>query len=312
MRCSEVEAVLRDFLHGELDPGTMRGVQLHLGGCAACRERAGRLRAGNDVVAPYHLVALIHGELSADEQRLVEAHLSYCMFCREEHERLRAAAHEIIKNLSQYQLSRLFRQRVMQEWRPHRIGRHAHYRQRGLADMIERAEAGNTFSYERHVDRFKDYAYLAAYLRVKDFHWAAEIAAAIFAGGMPAFRSELTQQDFLAWLREKAERVAEKGSWLGRDDSIGDTAEGLSGYEGSRKLRRHRIVLDLVSGLEEAHRLPFLLCCVQRLNYAEIGSILELGREEVTHALCLSTRQAMLALREDDKNHPRALRLWER
>ena len=56
-----------------------------------------------------------------------------------------------------------------------------------LADMIERAETGNPFSYERLVDHFKDYAYIGAFLALDDFYLAERTAKSVFARGLPVF-----------------------------------------------------------------------------------------------------------------------------
>lgn len=312
MQCTDVHELATPFLHGELSPGEMRGVQMHLRGCLPCRRSVIDLRRTQDVVAPFYFVALAHGEITEDEQRAVEAHLAYCEACVDDRQRLQAASNELTKNLSQYELPRIFRLRVMQAWKPHRVGRRTRYNQRGLADLIERAEAGNTFSYERHVDRFKDYAYIGAFLEVKDFHWAGEIARRIFIDGMPVFKGELTQGDFLTWLRERAAKLSRKGGWLGEDDEVGDTGDGLSGYTGSRKLRRHRLVLGLHEQLDDAEQIPFLLYYVARMGYAEIASLLEIRRSDVMDILERTTRQAADALAEDDRSHPRRRHIWER
>jgi DNA-directed RNA polymerase specialized sigma24 family protein len=58
--------------------------------------------------------------------------------------------------------------------------------------------------------------------------------------------------------------------------------------------------------------MPFLMYYVQRLNYAEIGSILEMERIEVMDTLDRSTRAAAAKLQSDDRAHPRRRKTWER
>jgi DNA-directed RNA polymerase specialized sigma24 family protein len=312
MLCDEATVYFRNYLHGELTPGLMRGVQLHLEGCKKCRDSLAALRPETDAVIPFYLVASAHGETSPEENAAVERHLHYCMFCADEFKQLRAAANELTKNLSQYQLSRTFRPRVMQEWRPHRVGKRKMFQQRGLADMLERAEAGNTFSYERHVDRFKHYAYVSAFLQVRDFHWAEEIAYEIFATGMPAFDGDLTQVGFLAWIDRRVGEIAKRGDWLGKGESLADDDEGLSGYTGSHKLRRHRIIRQAHNSFEKNWQVPFLFYHVQRLSYAEIAGMLGLERLQVQVILADATRAAAVILKQDEKAHPRLRRVWER
>lgn len=309
MLCDESTAALLPYLHSELDPGRMRSMQLHLGGCKSCRDALCEVRRTADVVVPFYLPAYIHGCVPPEQRRTLEAHLVYCEFCRADCERLRQTSNEISKNLSQYQLTRAFRVRVLQEWKPHRVGKRSRYNQRGFADLLERAEAGNTFSYERHVDHFKDYAYLAAYLAVKDFHWAQEIAYQLFVRGMPVFQGELTQADFLQWLQTRTREIAEEGGWEQGDE---ESAEGLSGYTGSRKLRRHRMILALHESLPTDARLPFLLYYTQRLEYAEIAALLECSELEILTSLADSTRAATAALQADDQRHPTRRHPWER
>ncbi len=301
MDCKDVSSSMASFLHGELPPGLMRGIQVHLGGCITCRKSLLQERQTHDVIIPLYHVAMLHGELTDQEMTLVRSHLAYCEPCREQLDRLRDAANELTKNLSQYQLSRTFRVRVMQQWKPHRMGKRSRYNQRGLADMIERAEAGNTFSYERHVDRFKDYAYIAAYQEVKDFHWASEIARDLFVRGMPVFRGELSQADFLVWLHQRVGHLAQKEGWLGQGEAIGSTGRGLSGYAGSRKLRRHRLLLEFHASLPEEQQMPFLLCYVQRLSYAEIAALLGMDRMSVLTGIAEATREAADKLTADDQ-----------
>ena len=176
MLCPDVAPLLESYLHAELDPGRMRGMQLHLAGCIACREALQAARRTADAVIPFYLTALAHGELADAEAEAVAEHLVWCEPCREEADRSRTAANELWKSLSQHQLSSLFRAQALREWKPHRPGRRSRRPLRGLADTIARAEAGNIFSYERLVDRFKDYAYVVAFLMAGDFFWAAEIA----------------------------------------------------------------------------------------------------------------------------------------
>jgi anti-sigma factor RsiW len=305
MLCPEAQPLLETYLHGELDAGRMRAVQLHLAGCNGCRKELKRLRLGADVVVPFHLAAVAHGELASEEQETVEAHLAWCDPCREEAGRIRAAANELLKNLCQYQLTPLFRTQVMREWKPHRMGRRVRHNLRGLADTIARAEGGNTFSYERLVDRFKDYAYVAAFLRVGDFFWATEIAREIFVQGLPVFADMLTQADFLAWLAGRTAEIAERGDWLSAGEAVGKRAVGLSGFEASRKLRRHRLILELHTRMDEKLRVPLLLHYVQRLRYAQIESLLELSRTEVMAVLRDATAAGMEALEADLVAHPR-------
>ncbi len=312
MHCDDTQTRLVPYLQGELSPGEMKAVQLHIGGCLPCRRAAQEARGHADVVIPAYLVAYVHGQLDERTARAVQVHLAYSPFCRDEYDDIRAAANEVIKNFSQYQLSRIFRAMVMQEWKPHRVGRPVRHRHRSFAELIERAEAGNTFTYERHVDRFKDYAYIAAYLAVKDFHWAGEIAKSIFVAGMPRFESDLTKTGFIQWLSEQVEYVARDSSWLGKKDDIGDRAEGLSGYQGSYKLRRHKLILGLAERFEPAERIPFLLYNVQRLSYASIAQLLDLNELTVFSLLDKTTREAMTILEEDSRKHPRHRRLWER
>ncbi len=299
MHCSLAHENLRPFLLGELDPGMMRGVQMHLRGCPQCRRNLARERECADVVVPFYLVALGHGQLAPDRHSMIESHLSYCEPCRQEYRFLSATGDELVKNLSQYQLGRAFRQRVMQEWHPHRTGKHVRYSRRGLADMIERAETGNTFSYERLVEHYRDYAYLAAFMHVKDFQWAGEIAYEIFIRGMPTFPEDLTHADLLRWFHDESAKIADTNSWLGTGDSLDDRGTGLSGYHLSSKLRRHRLILRLSHSLDQCARMPFLLFYVQRLNYGSIGSLLEIPEEEVVAVLAQSTRTMADELRRD-------------
>lgn len=310
MRCGEVRPTFEKYLHVELEPGLMRGIQLHLGGCRDCRELLSAVGRNADAVMPLYLVAKAHGELSRQERSTSETHLAYCESCRIEYERLRAAGNELIKNLSQYQLSRFFQRWVMQEWKAHRVGRRTRYSQRGLADLIERAEAGNAFSYQRHIDRFKDYAYVAAFLAVRDFHWASEIARQIFRRGMPVFHADLTLAEFLGWLRKKAAAIGREGGWIGADEQLGSGDKGLSGYTGSYKLRRHRLILRLFEDFAERAQYVFLFYYVQRLGYSDISSLLDLSRLEVLTILDDTTRAARKALQEDAAANPRRRRGW--
>ena len=302
MHCSLAQTSLQPFLLGELDPGMMRGVQMHLRGCAQCRGGLARVREYADVVVPFYLVGLSPGQLAPDQRSLVESHLTYCEPCGQEYQYLSTASDELVKNLSQYQLGRSFPRRVMQEWHPHRAGKPVRFGQRGMADMIERAEAGNTFSYERLVERYRDYAYLAAYLQVKEFQWAGEIAREIFTRGLPTFPAELTHVGLLEWFLAEAEKSAEAGGWLGAGESLDDKVTGLSGYHRSRKLRRHRLILDQCHSLEPVARMPFLLFYVQRLSYIAISSLLEISEVEVIDVIARSTRMVAEKLRADEQD----------
>ena len=100
MECRETTQHLDRFLLGELPPGRMRRIQIHLGGCIQCRRALRERQRRYDVVIPFYLVPAIHGELTAEERQRVDAHLAYCEACREDHEDLRAASNELVKNLS--------------------------------------------------------------------------------------------------------------------------------------------------------------------------------------------------------------------
>lgn len=312
MTCAEARALLPAFFHGELSPGRMRRLQLHLGGCAACRAAGVEARRVHDVVIPVYLSAYAHGQLVDSELEAVEAHLAYCTFCRDDFEGLREASNELTRNLSPYQITRNFRLQVMQDWKPHRAGRLVRHKQRSLADLIERAEAGNSFTYERLVDRYKDYAYLAAFRRTRDFQWARAVARTLFVQGFPVFEPDLFKTQFLAWLDNRAKRLVEKGGWQDESESLEEMAEGLSGYKGSHKLRRHRLILSLDQELEEGLAVPFLLFYVQRLDYAGIAELLDRTWLDIFDALDQATRAAHATLVADAKAHPRLKPAWER
>ncbi len=281
------EPRLTCYLHGELAPGEMRALTLHLEGCPECRAKQQALRPQADAVIPLYLLGYVHDELDDRERHAVRDHLAYCAPCREEQALLRETSHELIKNLAQYQLAKNFRNLVMRDWKPHRQGVRQQVRRRGLADLIERAEGGNYFTYERHVDRFKDYAYVQAFCAVRDAQWAAEAARELFVAGMPPFPDELTMAKFLDWLRDQSQELARL-----KAADAGGAAPGLSGYDRSEKLRRLKLILGLVDELAPEVRLPFLLFYMQGLEYGEIAALLELERFAVLLHLDQATRVA--------------------
>jgi len=112
----------------------------------------------------------------------------------------------------------------------------------------------------------------------------------------------LTHAGLLEWFCAEAEKSAEAGGWLGAGDSLDDKGTGLSGYHRSRKLRRHRLILDQCHSLEPAARMPFLLFYVQRLSYVAIGSLLEISEVEVVDVIARSTRIVAEKLRADEQD----------
>ena len=304
MNCSQIAPLLESYLHLELDPGRMRNVQMHLMRCRSCQGEMRNLRITADVVVPFYLAALAHGELSPAERRVVEEHIAWCDACRAEAESISMAAAEMAKIFSQHRLSLNFHREVMQAWQPHRLGQRPARALRGLADAIARAEAGgNIFSYERLVERFKDYAYAAAFLQTGDFNVAEEICRQIFIDGLPLCEHNISPAEFHGWLERRAAEIARQRLAAASEEK----AEGLKEFRASRKLRRYRLLLALINRMPEGQSMLFLLYYVHRRSYQELSAMLDLPRAEVMGRLLDATRLGRDALEADSQAPSAAL-----
>jgi len=273
------------YLHGELDFGHLRSIALHLAGCPGCRARLAGRRPVADAVPIDYLVAHIHDETDPAAKRFLQAHLPWCEPCRDELVRLGQADADLVKGLSQYRLPKRFRQNVMARWKPHRRNK-TDGATTGLAGMLNRAEAGNVFSFQQLLERFKAFAHLSAFLATGDFRVAGAVAAEAMASGFPSLPATAGTVDFLRWIDEKTEVAARA---RGEDDP---DAAGLSRFADSRKLRRHRAILGVVREMRAEWRMPFLLRYVERWRYGEIAALLGMEREAVRRVLSEAVRFA--------------------
>ncbi len=300
--CTELRPDFESYLLEELPLARMSRIRAHLASCHACREAIEAERARADRVIPCLLAGAAQEQLTPAERAAVAGHLAWCGGCRRETLRLRRTDHELVKNLAQYQLPPHFTRQVLLEWQQNVRPVDMPLSPRGgLSGLLLSSAKGNLFSYQRILRRYADFTYISAYLHVDDFQSAMEITREFFRSGLagPSFR--FTEPEFRAWIVDQIPPLARESGWPGTSDSA--TAEGLSGYHASRKLRRHRLILGFATSLPEEARLEFLLHYVGRLSLESIGELLEQERADVLVRMGESLEGARHLLERDEEHH---------